>query len=167
MNIRKAATFVFVTVLAVVMVGCSPSKTEDVAEKIARFSIPAGYEAEFGVSLDGYDIASYSRGDGHSHLYLIQAPDSVVTQEELEEKLNQAPSYSRSNRQVVIEKRMLTVRGQEVTALIHEGTNSEGGTYRQITVGFQGKNGAALLSMEEPVSSWNLDEVIKFVESLQ
>ena len=43
------------------------------AAEIADFDLPAGYYADFSTTLMGYEVAAYTRGDGPSHIYLIQS----------------------------------------------------------------------------------------------
>ena len=43
------------------------------ASAIADFELPAGYAPEFTARLMGYTVAAFNRGDGRSHLYLIQS----------------------------------------------------------------------------------------------
>jgi hypothetical protein len=62
----------------------------------------------------------------------------------------------------VVETRPATVRGQETTLVINEGVNSEGVSYRQVTVAFQG-SGPALLVISEPVTRWSQETVETFI----
>jgi hypothetical protein len=158
--------------VAALLAGCQ-GKSEDVAGKaasIADFNVPEGYQPEMALSLAGYTIVSYNPGDGQGHLYLIQAPASQdVTPEKLEEQLSgvkvgQKDHYSR---QTVVETRPVTIRGQETTLVISEGTNGEGDSYRQLTTAFQGKGGLALLVLEEPVDRWDNQRVDELVASIK
>ncbi|MDD5467574.1 MAG: hypothetical protein PHS96_07190 [Anaerolineales bacterium] len=137
------------------------------ASRIADFDLPAGYNAEFSASLSGYTAASFRPDNGNSHLYLIQS-EKGADGEKLTQMLAQlAPgSTDPQTRMTVIETRPITVRGQEATLIISEGVNSEGETYRQVTVAFQGKGGPALLVLSEPVESWNQESVDAFLASI-
>jgi hypothetical protein len=138
------------------------------ASKIANFDLPAGYTAEFSAELAGYTLASYKGASGPSHLYFIQS-EKESDGEELERMLTQlAPGSSDVNtRMTVIENRTATVRGQEVAVVVSEGVNSENISYRQITVGFQGKAGPALLVLSETVEGWDQTVVDTFLASIQ
>lgn len=138
------------------------------ASKIANFDLPTGYTAEFSVELAGYTLASYKGASGPSHLYFIQS-EKESDGEELERMLTQlAPGSADPNtRMTVTENRTATVRGQEVTVVVSEGVNSENISYRQITVGFQGKGGPALLVFSEMVESWDQAAVDTFLASIQ
>ena len=142
-------------------------KAVSLAASIADFDLPAGYRPEFSASLEGYTLVSYSPGDGHSHLYLIQS-EKESDGEKLTTMVDQiAPgSYDPQTRMTVIETRPVTVREQEVTVVISEGVTSEGETYRQATVAFQGKGGPALVMLSEPVDRWNQESVDAFIASI-
>jgi hypothetical protein len=66
----------------------------------------------------------------------------------------------------VVETRPATGRGQETTLVINEGVNSEGVSYRQVTVAFQG-SGPALLVISEPVTRWSQETVETFIASIR
>lgn len=137
------------------------------AAEIADFGLPAGYSADFTARLMGYTMAAFHPGDGHSHLYLIQS-ENEADGEQLESMLDQvAPGSSDPRtRMTVIESRPVTVRGEETTLVISEGVNSEGASYRQAAVAFQGKGGPALLVLSEPIESWDQASVDAFLASI-
>lgn len=138
------------------------------ASKIADFDLPEGYTSEFSAEMAGYTLATYKGTSGPSHLYLIQS-EKEADGEELQHMLTQlAPGSSDPNtRMIVIENRPVTVRGQEVTVVISDGTNSDGDPYRQATVAFQGKGGPALLVLSEPMDRWNDETIASFLASIQ
>jgi hypothetical protein len=89
--------------------------------------------------------------------------------EELERMLMQLAPGSRdpNTRMTVVENRTATVRDQEVAVVVSEGVSSENISYRQITVGFQGKGGPALLVLSETVEGWDQAAVDTFLASIQ
>jgi hypothetical protein len=142
-------------------------KVTSTAAEIAGFNLPAKYSPEFSVSLEGYTLVSYNPGDGHSHLYLIQS-EKESDGEKLASMVGQiAPgSYDPQTRMTIIETRPITVRRQEVTMVISEGVTSEGETYRQVMIAFQGNGGPALVMLSEPVARWNQEKVDAFIASI-
>jgi hypothetical protein len=148
-------------------INTNTDKVVSVAAEIADFDLPAGYQPEFSASLEGYTLVSYNPGDGHSHLYLIQS-EKESDGEKLASMVEQiAPgSYDPQTRMTIIETRPVTVREQEVTLVISEGVTSEGETYRQVTVAFQGNGGPALVMLTEPVISWDQEMVNTFIASI-
>jgi Na+-translocating ferredoxin:NAD+ oxidoreductase RnfG subunit len=174
MNKRNILLSVLV-VMFVLLTACMTNTAVDtnadtavnIAAEIADFDLPADYVSEFSASLEGYTLVSYSPGDGHSHLYLIQS-ENESDGEKLAGLVEQiAPgSYDPQTRMTVIETRLVMVREQEVTLVISEGISSGGETYRQVAVPFQGKGGPALLIFSEPVTSWNQETVDVFIASI-
>lgn len=140
----------------------------DTASKIADFDLPAEYVPEFSAAMSGYTVAAYKGPSGPSHLFLIQS-EKASDGSELEKMLNQlAPGSSDpSTGMTVIENHTAIVRGQEANVIISEGLNSDNITYRQATVGFQGKGGPALLVFSDTVESWNQETVDAFLQSIR
>jgi len=140
------------------------------AAKIANFSLPAGYSPEATAEIGGYLFVSYAPGDGHSHIQFIQAPaDATVDRATLEKYIQQASQnrdYDPNTRSQVVGSFQATIRGQSVTLVISEATNSAHQPYRSVTGVFQGKGGTALLSVESPVNSWNQGAVDQFIASI-
>lgn len=173
---NKILFFAIATVLLITLFACAPriainGNPEDVssaAAEIADFDLPAGYAPEFSASLGSYDLAAYSPGDGHSHLYLIQSENEADSQE-LEKILTDMAPGSRdpNTRLTVIENRTATIRGQAATLVISDGVNHEGESYRQITAAFQGKGGPALLVLSEPAESWDISTVDALIASIR
>ncbi len=156
------------------LAGCSlrtdVSSVNAAAAKIADFTLPAGWSPEAAVEIDGYLFVSFAPGDGHSHIQFIQAPPNAnVDQATLERYIQQASQsrdYDRNTRSQVVGSQPATIRGQAVTLLVSEGTNSDRQPFRSLTGAFQGKAGVALLSVEAPVSSWNQAAVDQFIASI-
>lgn len=145
----------------------SAEKVISAAAEVADFDLPAGYSPEFTARLEVYTLVSYTPGDGHSHLYLIQS-DKESDAEKLASMVEQiAPgSYDPQTRMKVIETRPIMVHDQETTLVISEGITFEGEIYRQVTVAFQGKSGPALLMLSEPAANWNQEAVDTFIASI-
>lgn len=140
------------------------------AARIADFQLPEGYQAEYTADLAGYTLAAYHPGDGHSHLFLVQAGEGTqIDQSKLEDLVNQQPAGRKNHqtRMTVIEQRPVSLRGQQTTLVISEGTNSDGDTYRQATAAFQGKGGPALVAISEPTTRWDSARIDQFLASIQ
>ena len=153
------------------LVQSDPAQVAVAANRIADFQLPSGYKSEVAIDFGGYLFVSYTPGDGHSHIMLVQAPASAkVDQATLERYIEQAAQtrgYDRYTRTQVVGQQQVTVRGQTITLVLSEGTNSSGQPYRTLTGVFQGKGGPALLSVEAPLSQWNQAEVDAFLASIR
>lgn len=142
-------------------------KVASAAAEIADFDLPAGYNPEISARLKGYSLVSYNPGDGNSHLYLIQS-ENESDGKKLANMLEQmTPGFhDAQTRMTVIESRLVTIRGEDVTLVISEGVTSEGETYRQITVPFQGKSGPSLLVFSEPITRWDQETADALIASI-
>ena len=110
-----------------------------------------------------YSVTAFSPGDGQVHLYLIHS-DNQEDGQKLAGMLEQiAPgSYDPQTLITVIETRPATVRGQQAMLVISEGRTSEGDSYRQAALAFQGNGGPALLVFTAPVTSRDQDTWMHF-----
>jgi hypothetical protein len=174
-QITQITLVVISAIILAISSGCGTVEATDdsqhvtkLAAKIADFDLPIGYTPEFTAEMLGYTLAAYKGASGPSHLFLIQSEEESDG-EELERMLTQlAPGSSDPNtRMTVVENSTATVRGQEVAVVMTEGVNSEKVSYRQITVGFQGKGGPALLVLSETVEGWDQAAVDTFLASIQ
>jgi len=148
-----------------------PSKANQVADSIAEYTVPAGFGNPYSVKLAGFSLVGYTGDDGHSHIYLVQVPAYLpLGQADIERQLREnAPegSYDRTTRMEVIDQQKVTIRGQEVTLLVSEGTNHEGQAFRTVSGMFQGKGGRTLVNVSAPVDAWDQATVDSFLASIQ
>jgi len=166
---------IYILLLAFLLTACGveatinteKDKVASAAAEIADFDLPTSYNPEISASLKGYSLVSYNPSDGNSHLYLIQSQNETDG-EKLAGILEQMTpgSHDAQTRMTVIESRLLTVRGEEVTLVISEGVTSDGETYRQVTVPFQGKGGPALLVFSEPITRWDQETADALIASI-
>ena len=168
MNLFKKTLLITSIVILLLSLFACTTKAGDDPGAIADFDLPAGYSADFSTSMLGYTVAAYKGPNDPSHLYLIQS-EKESDGDELAKMLAQlAPGSSDPNtRMTVIEKRPVTLRGQDATLIISEGVNSENVPYRQITAAFEGKGGPALLMYSETVDAWNQAAVDEFLSSIR
>ena len=143
-------------------------KVVGASAKIADFELPAGYYTDFSSDAMGYTVAAYNRRTGSSHLYLSQS-DNESDGEKLAQVLDELviESGDPQTSVTVIETRSTMFNGQEMTLVISDCTNSEGLSYRQAAVAFQGNGGPALLVFSEPIENWDdaiLDDLLTSLE---
>ncbi len=67
----------------------------------------------------------------------------------------------------VVEERTVTIRDEETTIVVGEGTNSEGEPYRQASARFAGRASPALMVFIEPVATWEWGRVEALLESIR
>jgi hypothetical protein len=167
---------VFLFGLALLLAACgvegsistSQENINETVVEIADFDLPAGFVPELSTTLLGYQAVAYSRGDGPGHIYLIQSSDPADA-DRLAQALDEIVigSGDPTTRLTVVETRSVVVRGQETTLVISEAVNSEGHTYRQAAVGFQGNGGPALLVFSESIEHWDENILKNLISSLR
>ena len=169
MNLFKKTRFAAGIVITLIsLFACTSASVDKAGATIADFDLPAGYTFEFSTSMLGYTVAAYKGPNGPSHLYLIQS-ERASDGDELAKMLVQlVPSAGDPDSDMtVIENRLATIRGQDVTLIVSEGFNSENVPYRQVTAAFEGKGGPALLVFSETLGAWDQDTVDKFLASIR
>jgi hypothetical protein len=62
----------------------------------------------------------------------------------------------------------ITLRGQQVSLLIYEGTDGNGVPMKQVVSGlFKGKNSQVMLFIAGKAANWNQEEIDTFLESIK
>jgi len=153
---------VFLVLLAIFLAACGvhvtfntdTDKIYGAANQIADFDLPTGYCPDFTASLNDYTLVSYTPGDNHSHLYLIQSQNATDA-DNLEKVLNDLIERETVSKDyvTVLETRSVIVRDQETTFIISEATNGERDRDCQALVAFTGKGGPALLEYSTPLEN--------------
>jgi hypothetical protein len=147
-----------------------PAEVKRVGEEIAAYDVPDDFTEAYSTSIAGYTMIGYNSTDGHSHIFFFQMPEGVTIEgDSLREKFNEAfPTTTTSaGKTVVVETKTGTIRGQEVTLVVIEGTNGEGQPYREISAAFEGNGGQAMVIFSRPVSAWDQAEVDDFLAGIQ
>jgi hypothetical protein len=150
-------------------INTDPAKLSEVSATIADYTLPEGFQDGTALRLAGFSMVSYTGDDDQSHIYFFQLPAGVeVDQAEMERQFQSAAgrNYGSGNSKVV-DQIPATIRGQDTTLVVTEGSNSDGQTYRQVLGMFPGKGGQAMVAFERPTSSWDQAEVDAFIASIR
>jgi hypothetical protein len=68
----------------------------------------------------------------------------------------------------LLEQKPVTIRGEQTTLSISEGTNDQGVSYRMANAKFQGNGqGPALFMIVEPAEQWDSQVVEDFIASIR
>ena len=150
----------------------SPEVAVSVGSEIADFEIPEGFGSPYSVHFGDVTMVGYQSENGKSHILLAQFPQG--TSINVDEMLREISEYSDDPHSIwygtettLIEQKTVTIRGEETTLNISEGTSSEGSTYRSATATFEGQGGPALVLVAAPVDEWDAEMVDSFIESIQ
>ena len=147
-----------------------PGNVPATASEIADFSLPAGYSPLTSINLLGIKMAMYDGGGADHFLAILQLPNqgeiNDTSIQEMEQALSQGSSRNLSNLNTV-NQQDLTIRGQPAKLIVQEGTNSDGSSFRQVLVAFQGKGGPALMAVMGPTAGWDQAQVDSLVQSIR
>lgn len=148
------------------------AEVASMADEIAIFTLPDGFGSPYGMHVGEITSIGFASQSKNTHILITQFPNGTVvnTDEMLKliSKYSVEPDSGWNNAQTtVIEERPVTIRGQETTLSISEGTSSEGKTYRSAVATFQGKGGPSMLMIAGPVDEWDIQTVERFITSIQ
>jgi hypothetical protein len=140
----------------------------EVGGSIAAYELPAGFDEGYAADIAGFSLVSFNGADGHSHIYLFQAPGALsMDQAEMEQQLQQGTDAREWARVTEVERRSCEIRGQQTTLVVSEGTSHNNRRYRTASALFEGKGGTALVNISMPSASWDETVVDEFIESLR
>ncbi len=149
-------------------INTNAEKVISAAAEVTDFDLPAGYSPEFTASFDAYTLVSYTPSKGSSHLYLVQSQDANDGEKLLQAMVDIIPGeYDPEAGMTVIETRPVTVRGEQTTLILSEGSNGDGEHYRQAMVTFTGNGGPTLLVYSTPLASWDIETVETLIASIR
>lgn len=150
-----------------------PQRVTQVASEIAEFTVPAGFRPLYGMHIADFSMAQYMTADEKSFLLVTQFPEGTsINMDKMMEQIQQnsrrpgSPWYNMDT--ALVEQRPVTVRGEEATLSISEGTNEKGETYRMASTTFEGKGGGpAVLMVVVPADQWDDQMVEDFIASIR
>jgi hypothetical protein len=150
-----------------------PQKVTQVASDIAQFDVPAGFNPVYSMKIANFTMAQYMTGDEKSVILLTQFPQGTsINMDEMMRQIQQSsrrpnsPWYNMDT--ALVEQKPVTIRGEETTLSISEGTSNKGETYRMASTSFQGKGGGPTIVMVvAPAEQWDDQMVEDFIASIQ
>ncbi len=136
-----------------------PQKVAQMASEIATYNVPEGFSKQYGMKLGSWSLAQYMTGDENTILFVTQFPagtsinvDQMMRQIQSNSRNPNSPWYNTD--MALVEQKPVTIRGQETTLNISEGTTKEGVFYRMANAEFQGDGeGPALFMIVGPARS--------------
>ena len=147
-----------------------PDEVEAKAQGIADFNVPSGYEQQ-AISFFGFDMVMLHADNAPTYM-LMQFPDSAnLDQKQMEDQMQTAmgQQFGRVGgaKLTVVDRLSVTIRGQESTMVISEGADDSGKRFRQGMAFFQGKGGAAMLSIFADEFDWDQDAINAFIAAIR
>jgi len=150
-----------------------PQEVARIASKIADFDIPEDYSRQYGMEIDTFNLVQYANNGEDTYIFLAQFPaDTSINPDQLMREIKNSsrnPNHPLYNTDMqIVEQKLVTIRGEETTLTISEGTSDQGELYRMANAKFQGNgSGPALLMIVGPADGWDAQMVEDFVASIR
>ena len=148
-----------------------PEEVAAMAEGIAAFDLPAGFEADYGLRLPGgFTLVGYKSGQ-NTHLFLMQfAAGSKLSQEDMLKQMQTAAQAQNHQwfgiEMKTIEEKPVSVLGKQTKLTISEGKEGGGSTFQQAVAMFDSKGGPTLMVMAGPAGSFEISQAESFLASV-
>lgn len=146
-----------------------PQEASEVASAIAEFDIPAGYDIG-AMHMFGIEWAILDNDQGGT-IMLMQYPDNMnISQDQLEQQMQQVWQQTTNRNGLnmkVIDQQPVTIRGEQTTLTVSEGSDSQGNGFRQAIAVFPGREGQAILMMVIPSQDWDQEMIDQFIQSIR
>jgi hypothetical protein len=152
-------------------VSSKPEEIAQMAQGVADFSVPEGFEADYGMKLAVFTMVAY-RSPSDVHVMLMQFPSGTKIDEDqmMEQLVNATKDQNQTfmtTKLRQVEQRPVEVRGKDAVMTISVGKEGESDEFTQAAVAFEGKGGPALLVIAGKSSAYDQQMVDQFVASLQ
>lgn len=158
-------------------VDLDPADAKLTAAEIADYTLPEGYTEQMGMDMLGMKMALFGAGDLKSNqgetmtIALIELPVQGGSADAASEAIKNSASQQmggRINDAKTLEERKVTIRGEETTLTITEGTRSGGVAVRQATAVFTSKSDRPAMFMAMgPADAWDDEALDAFIASLK
>ena len=150
-----------------------PQEVAQIASEIADFSLPDSYTTQYGIKIATFSMVQYTTRSEQNYIFLTQFP--AGTSINPDEMIRQIRDNSRNPNSVwyhtdthLVEQKPVTIRGEETTLSISEGTDDQGELYRMANAKFQGNGeGPALFMIVGPADQWDEAMVADFITSIR
>jgi hypothetical protein len=165
-------TMSFMFVIAVFVIlgnrATDDNRVETVAQEIADFELPPTYASDYVIDAGPYTIAAYKSDDGQSHLAFVRIPENLIPDNEVIAGHVFGGTSRQSQREAtVLSTETRIVRGQPATLTISERINGDGVLYQSAYLVFTGKEGTAVLTINQPAAEWDAADVEAFIASIR
>lgn len=149
-----------------------PEAAAEVGESIVDYQLPPGYQEEMAMNIVGTRMVVIAPTNRTGVvIMLMQLPgiaqlDPGQMQQQMEEAFSQQTGEQNFSMQTVATEEV-TINGQATTLTRREGTNEQGEQFRQVTIPFQGKSGAAMMMIMGEPGAWDEEAVDRFITSME
>jgi hypothetical protein len=150
-----------------------PQEVAQIASEIAEFDIPEGFTKQYGMKIATFSLVQYMTGSEDMFIFVTQFPagtsinpDEMVRQIRNNSRDPNSRWYNTDTQ--IVEQKPVTIRGEETTLSISEGTSEQGVLYRMANAKFQGNGeGPAVVMVIGPADEWDAQLIADFIASIQ
>ena len=150
-----------------------PQEVAQIASEIADFDVPDTFTKQYGIKIATFSMVQYMTSDEDMFIFVTQFPagTSVNPDEMMREIQNNSrnPNSTWYNNDThIVEQEPVSIRGEETTLSISEGTSEQGELFRLANAKFQGNGeGPALFMIVGPADEWDSELVEDFITSIR
>jgi hypothetical protein len=156
----------------------SPEEAAAVAQSVIDYDLPPGYQEEMAINVLFMKMVVINKGDLSSGspstltIFIVGMPSDMAMDEDEVRLQFQRQMRQAMNRQDwhlrLVDEEMATIRGQEVSLFLYEGTDDMGAELKQVVSSvFEGKNGNVMFWIMGLESEWDQTEIDAFINSLR
>jgi hypothetical protein len=149
-----------------------PEVAVRVGSEIAEYEVPEGFGSPLSIHFGDVTMIGYKTMNEKSHILLAQFPEGTsINVDEMLRIIRNGSSDPNSiwfnTETTLVEQNPVTIRGQECTLNISEGTSSEGIKYRSAIATFDGRSGPSLVLIASPIDEWDIRMIQSFLSSIK
>ena len=150
-----------------------PQEVAQIASEIADFDVPDTFTKQYGIKIATFSMVQYMTSDEDMFIFVTEFP--VGTSVNPDEMMREIQNNSRNpnstwynNDTHIVEQEPVSIRGEETTLSISEGTSEQGELFRLANAKFQGNGeGPALFMIVGPADEWDSELVGDFIASIR
>lgn len=150
-----------------------PEQAAEIASSMLDYTLPAGFEEEFGMSFFGIKtVFISSTTDFTTMIMLMQFPETMAQDEEqMRQQFEQAFANQRNTQNYEVEfvsSETKTINGEPATLSFYDGVDQNGNDIRQAIGVFETKDGGIGMMMVVAESdNWEESGMERFLDSLR
>jgi len=150
-----------------------PEEASQAAHEIVDYDLPDGYEERIAMDMLVYSmvmIGPESYQGNEPVIMLAQFSPMAGNDKQLEQQMVQAfeqQSGTKGLDMELVEVKDMTIRDEDTSVGIYEGTDQYGNSIRQLITTFSGKDGTVMLLIMGNIDGWDDDLVDAFIESIR
>lgn len=152
------------------MIVDDPAQIREAADELADYQLPADFREEFVMNILGFKALFITSSRSNSVIMLMQFNENLFGDLESARQQFQDTFIQQFQSEAVnftpMGQQPVTIRGQETTLFVYEGSDSTGKQYDQWVTVFEGKNGTVMLMIYGDKGTLDQAELISFLDSI-